>query len=548
VKQTRWILIDTETTGFNAPIYVVEIAAQTMQGWKAIGPPFRRLLNQNAVISPEASRVNGYTKEILERDGEPALAVYRDFAKYVGNLPIVAFNLEYDLKEVLLPEWSRLGISAIGTSGFCALRLAQRLLDPVPAGNCKLQTLRQYYRLPERGAHTALGDVETVADLFSEVLAPIAERLELKTWASVCNFSAAPWFPSRIAFGKFKGRLYKEALPDSELRRWLEWLAGSTNERSASMGKWYLAGLDGSNGTAQVHTQSVPTEAFESSHVTEQEGHDSHVVVYVNPELEDVKKFVAAARARLCDLEAEYTGEQHAVDVTQSILFGLLRAYYQKRDSLKLVFDYRRKYLDVLLGSGEEDAQQVADQYQEAKNNSEAEFDRIAAESSGRRALSEAEEKELKLIWKKLIRTFHPDRFANDPEKLAAFTRLTSEINKARDNGDIERLREIASDPHGFMMRYGLGNLDFEDTAELSSLRRLYETLQIRIIATIEALSLLRETPQYELHVLSVKRPSYLQEIATDHASALELEIEQLRVNATQLENEINELTGQSGL
>jgi len=26
--------------------------------------------------------------------------------------------------------------------------LAQRLLDPVPAGNCKLQTLRQYYRLP----------------------------------------------------------------------------------------------------------------------------------------------------------------------------------------------------------------------------------------------------------------------------------------------------------------------------------------------------------------------------------------------------------------
>ena len=39
--------------------------------------------------------------------------------------------------------------------------LAQRLMDPVPAGNCKLQTLRQYYRLPERGAHTALGDVET---------------------------------------------------------------------------------------------------------------------------------------------------------------------------------------------------------------------------------------------------------------------------------------------------------------------------------------------------------------------------------------------------
>ena len=41
------------------------------------------------------------------------------------------------------------------------MRLAQRLLDPVPAWNCKLQTLR--LRLPERGAHTALGNANTLA-------------------------------------------------------------------------------------------------------------------------------------------------------------------------------------------------------------------------------------------------------------------------------------------------------------------------------------------------------------------------------------------------
>lgn len=59
------------------------------------------------------------------------------------------------------------------------MRLAQQLLDPAPPGNCKLQTQRQYFRLPERGAHTALGDVLTVADLFGQVLRPIAERYEL---------------------------------------------------------------------------------------------------------------------------------------------------------------------------------------------------------------------------------------------------------------------------------------------------------------------------------------------------------------------------------
>ena len=189
MNNTKWVLIDTETTGLTAPIFVVELGAQRMRGWLPEGPPFRRLLNQNLDIPPASSRVHGYTREILERDGEPAAVVYRDFAAYAGGLPLVAFNLEYDLGEVLLPEWKRLGITPMVSAGFCALRLAQRLLDPVPAGNCKLQTLRQYYRLPERGAHTALGDVETVVDLLAKVLRPIAEQRQLDSWADICAYA-----------------------------------------------------------------------------------------------------------------------------------------------------------------------------------------------------------------------------------------------------------------------------------------------------------------------------------------------------------------------
>src|ERR1039458_2571142 len=74
------------------------------------GEPFRKLLNQNADIPGEASRVHGYTREILERDGEPPVQVYREFAEYAGTLPLVSFNLEYDLDGVLIPEWKRLKI------------------------------------------------------------------------------------------------------------------------------------------------------------------------------------------------------------------------------------------------------------------------------------------------------------------------------------------------------------------------------------------------------------------------------------------------------
>ena len=57
-------------------------------------------------------------------------------------------------------------------------------------------------------------------------------------------YAAEEWYPSRIAFGKHKGRLFQEARGDAELRRWLDWLASSSNARSAKMGRWYIRQLE----------------------------------------------------------------------------------------------------------------------------------------------------------------------------------------------------------------------------------------------------------------------------------------------------------------
>src|SRR5882672_9024571 len=114
MTETPWMLLDAETTGFSAPIFVVEIAAQRMRGWETDGEPFRKLLNPNEEIPAEESRVHGYTREILERDGEPPQEVYREFAEYTGNLPLVSFNLEHDLDEVLKSGWKRLNLAPIG--------------------------------------------------------------------------------------------------------------------------------------------------------------------------------------------------------------------------------------------------------------------------------------------------------------------------------------------------------------------------------------------------------------------------------------------------
>jgi len=551
MKNSFWILLDPETTGLSAPIFVVELAAQRMCGWQPDGEPFRKLLNQNEDIPAAAARIHGYTREILERDGEPPLQVYREFAEYAGSLPLVSFNLEYDLEEVLKPEWKRLLISPIGGAGLCALRLAQRLLDPVPAGNCKLQTLRQYYRLPERGAHTALGDVQTVADLFANILRPIAEHRGLDTWEKLVAYAAEEWFPSRIAFGKHKGRLFQEAWRDAELCRWLDWLAGSSNARSAKMGRWYLRQLE-IRAEAQIDDSIFAVPEMETPIMDKLEQQDlpplevgfASMVIYINPELELLRKLVAGARARLTQLEVNYTKEKSRVDSTQAILFRLLGVHYQKRDRLLLIVDYRKKYLDLLICGGEEEAKQAEENYEKAKAQSDKDYEETAATVARQKELTGEEEAELARLWRKLVKLYHPDRFAHEPDKMETYAKLTAAINRAKDAGDIATLREIAEDPHGFILRQGWASLDFSDAVELKQLRRLYETLQLEIITVIESLGSLRESPDYELCQISEQKPGVLNELAAERAKLLEKESAELEAHASRLAEEIKELNG----
>ncbi|HEV2330463.1 MAG TPA: exonuclease domain-containing protein [Verrucomicrobiae bacterium] len=542
MHKTVWILLDTETTGVSAPIFVVELAAQRMRGWSAEGEPFRKLLNQNQEIPAEASRVHGYTREILERDGEMAEEVYREFAAYAGNLPLVSYNLDYDLGEVLQPEWQRLRIAPVGQRGFCALRLAQRLLDPVPAGNCKLQTLRQYYRLPERGAHTAPGDVQTVADLFANVLRPIAEHRGLITWERLAAFAAEEWYPSRITFGKHKGRLVQEARKDAELRRWLDWLAGSANARNAKMGRWYLRQLEKMLPADATVFATAGIDGRQDSTVFTAE--QAALVIYVNPELNELRRLVADARARLAELEVVYAKEKSRVDAMQAVLFRRLREHYQKRDRLRLVVQYRKKYLDSLVRGGKEEAKQAEENFAKARAQSERDYDETAAAVAEKKALTAVEEAELNRLWRKLVKLYHPDRFAREPEKLATYEKLTTAINRAKETGDIQTLREIAEDPAGFILRQGWTRLDFGDEVELAESRRLHESLQLEIIAVIESLEQLRESAEYELCRIMEQRPAALNELTAERAKILEKESMELQLEAEKLADEIKELSG----
>ena len=269
-------------------------------------------------------------------------------------------------------------------------------------------------------------------------------------------------------------------------------------------------------------------------------------IIYTSPELEQLRLLVAGARAQLAELETDYTKEKSRVDAVQAVLFRRLREHYQKRDRLRLTVDYRRKFLDSLTRGDRQEGMKAAEDYERAQTQTDQDYEELAAAADKKKQLTADQEAELTQLWKKLVKLYHPDRFASEPDKLETYHKLTAAINQAKDTGDIETLREIAEDAHGFILRQGWANLDFGDREELTQLRRLHETLQTEIKVVVESLKQLRASPDYELWQLADQKPGVLDELASERATQLEIENAELEKQAERLAEEIKQLSRQA--
>ena len=148
----------------------------------------------------------------------------------------------------------------------------------------------------------------------------------------------------------------------------------------------------------------------------------------------------------------------------------------------------------------------------------------------------------MRTLWKKLVLLYHPDRHTGKADTVDTYEKLMSAINRAKEEGDIELLREIASDPDGFILRQGWTRFDSSDANQIASLRKLLETMQAEIINMLEALNNLHESSDYELYQRSRRQPGLIDEVAADLGEAITAEIAQLEIEAEKLRGEIAEL------
>jgi DNA polymerase III epsilon subunit-like protein len=208
--ETEWVILDTETDGLTYPIYVVEIAAQRMRGTQKDGEPFQVFLNHGVPIPPDATAIHGYTEGFLAEHGIPPREAYEGLHAYVEDRYVVCHWMRYDWNSALLPERRRLRINQIGRPGFCSWMLSKRSIPELHSH--KLDILREHFGLPCSRPHSALGDVESVCGLLTDVVLPRLAQRGLGTFHEVGGFSTTT--PILLCHCLLDGRDYA-----AELRR-----------------------------------------------------------------------------------------------------------------------------------------------------------------------------------------------------------------------------------------------------------------------------------------------------------------------------------------
>jgi DNA polymerase-3 subunit epsilon len=264
---------------------------------------------------------------------------------------------------------------------------------------------------------------------------------------------------------------------------------------------------------------------------------------YCDPEFDRWKTLVSDARSLLASLEAELAKERAKVNQVQTELFLALRPAYQERDRLRLIVHYRQKFLDAILHKRPDEAHKAAAQLELEMGQVDRDYEELAA-SSEKKRLSADTEAELSSLWKKLVKLYHPDRFANEPEKLETYQKLTTAINEAKLLGNIQILREIADDPNGFILRKGWLSVDLGERDDLAYMRNLHEALLGEIESTRRALDGVRETPDYELWTLSNRGPGFLGKVVSERGKQIQEEIHTLKVQAYNLAKSIERISG----
>ncbi|MDP9271641.1 MAG: polyribonucleotide nucleotidyltransferase [Chloroflexota bacterium] len=169
---TEFVVFDLETTAMKPENgYIVDIAALRVRDGQVVDR-FESLVNPGRAII--GHQVHGLSDEDVA-SAPTAADILPRFADWVGDAPVVAHNVSFDLPFILrhLPNDVKWEPKAV----YDTLELAYQLYPD--AGSWKLSDLMRFVFGRDHGAaHRAMPDAEATADLFIEMTNGLSQRLD----------------------------------------------------------------------------------------------------------------------------------------------------------------------------------------------------------------------------------------------------------------------------------------------------------------------------------------------------------------------------------
>ena len=170
VLPERFVVFDLETTGLKPEAHeIIEIGAIRVNRDSDNHDTFQALIRPRKKIPKKITEITGITQDMVEKEGDSLEIALPQFLEFVGNLPLVSFNAEFDMA-FLTTALSKVqaGVS-VNNRVSCALKMARRAWPG--RKSYRLSDLAKDGGLSSDDTHRALGDCKRAMIVYTAAAA-----------------------------------------------------------------------------------------------------------------------------------------------------------------------------------------------------------------------------------------------------------------------------------------------------------------------------------------------------------------------------------------
>lgn len=188
----HFVFLDLETTGLSPEVdEIIEIGAIRFNRDQICHAAFSTLVKPERRIPRRITGITGITQGMINERGIPLAEALSGFIKFIGDLPLVTFNADFDMG-FLWNAARRQGL-AIENRYACALKLARRAWPGLPS--YRLVDLAKIGNLSDDDTHRALGDCKRAVIIFTSAVGEIGEEIcwsyRKRDWREYVKYHAA---------------------------------------------------------------------------------------------------------------------------------------------------------------------------------------------------------------------------------------------------------------------------------------------------------------------------------------------------------------------